>query len=196
MGKSSQFGKTVANLVRRNGKKQLSARTTRRLAFECLEHREYLSGVTTNVEIAPAPDSTIAPDSTSRLDGFLTPAQIRQAYGINSLLGPGQDGTGQTIAIVVAWNDPHIVNDVVAFNNEFGLAIRDAWLRPGPTFTILDQNGNTIRTRPHLHPMGIHRTRRQVVGGMKFRSTWNGPTLSRHRPISSSTRPTVLMTPT
>ena len=45
-----------------------------------------------------------------------TPAQIRDAYGINDL---SLDGTGQTIAIVDAYDDPSIVQALDAFDSQF-----------------------------------------------------------------------------
>ena len=47
-----------------------------------------------------------------------TPAQIRAAYGISSL---ALDGTGQTIAIVDAYDDPSIYQALDAFDTQFGL---------------------------------------------------------------------------
>ncbi len=47
-----------------------------------------------------------------------TPAQVRTAYGISEL---GLDGTGQTIAIVDAYDDTNIFQSVDAFDNQFGL---------------------------------------------------------------------------
>ena len=60
-----------------------------------------------------------------------TPAQIRQAYGFNQI---SQDGSGQTIAIVDAYNAPTIRNDLATFDSQFGL-------QAPPNFTILNQNG-------------------------------------------------------
>lgn len=47
-----------------------------------------------------------------------TPAQIRHAYGFDQL---PQDGAGQTIAIVDAYDDPNIVSDLNTFSTQFGL---------------------------------------------------------------------------
>ncbi len=58
------------------------------------------------------------------------PTQIRDAYGINAL---SLDGTGQTIAIVDAYDDPSIFQAVDAFDTQFGLtslwtdALRPVW---------------------------------------------------------------------
>ena len=61
-----------------------------------------------NVVALNAPSGTVA----------YTPAQIRDAYGINAL---SLDGTGQTIAIVDAYDDPNIDQALDAFDSQFGL---------------------------------------------------------------------------
>ena len=48
-----------------------------------------------------------------------TPTQIRQAYGFNKL---PYDGTGETIAIVEAYDDPKIQSDLHIFDGALGLA--------------------------------------------------------------------------
>ncbi len=80
--------------------------------------------------------------------GALTPQQIGDAYGINLL---SQDGAGQTIAIVDAYDDPDLVSssnatayatsDLHNFNVYYGLP--DFGTTGGPTFTKLDQSGGT-----------------------------------------------------
>jgi hypothetical protein len=54
-----------------------------------------------------------------------TPAQIRSAYGINALGAclptPPSDGSGQTIAIVDAYDDPSIFQAIDSFDTQFGL---------------------------------------------------------------------------
>ena len=67
---------------------------------------------------------------------------FRQAYGIDTLISAGHDGTGQTIAIIDAFNDPNIIADVNAFNTYYGLQRFN--VPGGPTLTVLDQNGNAI----------------------------------------------------
>ena len=96
----------------------------------------------TNVELATGPDGTPLWPSSSPV-GF-TASQIRAAYGIDSISIGGVAGTGagQTIAIVNAYNDPKIVADVAAFNNQFSL--QQFNVSGGPTLTVLDQNGNVI----------------------------------------------------
>src|SRR4051794_30620597 len=70
------------------------------------------------------------------VSGF-TPAQIRHAYEFDqiSLGGSGvkADGSGQTIAIVDAFNDPNIAADLAVFNKEFGL--------PAADLTVVNQTG-------------------------------------------------------
>jgi hypothetical protein len=60
-----------------------------------------------------------------------TPAQIRHAYGIDQL---SNQGNGQTIYIVDAYNDPNIVSNVATFNSTFGL--QQFNVTGGPTLTV------------------------------------------------------------
>ena len=74
---------------------------------------------------------TATPLDTSSPTG-LTPTQIRAAYGFNQL---SLDGTGTTIAIVDAFDDPNIASDLKAFDAKFSL--------PNPSFTKVSQTGST-----------------------------------------------------
>jgi subtilase family serine protease len=82
--------------------------------------------------------------------GF-TPLEVRSAYGINAI-GTGSskaDGSGQTIAIVDAYNDPRITADVNAFDKELVLAPDgpSIFKKYGPAksfLTVLNQNGQKI----------------------------------------------------
>ncbi len=75
--------------------------------------------------------------NTSPPSGAFTPTQIRQAYGFNKIaFGAVQgDGTGQTIAIVDAMDDPNIQADLDAFDTQFGL--------PNVTVNRVNQSGGT-----------------------------------------------------
>jgi subtilase family serine protease len=77
----------------------------------------------------------------------LTPARVRHAYGVDSTSFNGitGDGSGQTIAIVDAYDDPTAASDLQAFDRAFGLA--DA-----PSFTKLNQTGGTAL--PGVDPAG------------------------------------------
>ncbi len=72
----------------------------------------------------------------------LSPQQIRHAYGFDQVLLPGTstigDGTGQTIAIIDAFNDPNIRGDLSAFDQQFGLTDPTT-----TTFQIVSQSGST-----------------------------------------------------
>ena len=56
--------------------------------------------------------------------GF-TPAEIRHVYGFDQIVFNNgtilADGSGQTIAIVDAYDDPNIASDLTAFDSAFGL---------------------------------------------------------------------------
>jgi Bacterial Ig-like domain (group 3)/Right handed beta helix region len=84
-----------------------------------------------------------------------TPAQIRAAYGINSV---ADDGTGQTIAIVDAYDDPNIDQALDAFDAQFGLTSSGPTLYneygPAASFlTVLNQSGQTTAL-PSTDPAG------------------------------------------
>jgi hypothetical protein len=103
-------------LQRRAFRSRMSPRRRSRLFFEELEHRNLLS--------------------------VFTPAQVRHAYGFDqvSFSSGGQtaagDGRGQTIAIVDAFDDPNIANDLAVFDQTFKLAAP-------PKFTKVNQSGGT-----------------------------------------------------
>ena len=86
-----------------------------------------------------------------------TPAQIRAAYGINNVVfgTVTGDGTGQTIAIVDAYDDPAFVNstdpnfstsDLAQFDKAFGLP-------DPPSFTKYNETGQTTNL-PGTDPAG------------------------------------------
>src|SRR5712664_221457 len=106
-------------------------RKSRALRLETLESRHLLSasGFQPNYVELLAGGSTIT--------GY-TPAQIRAAYGINALLfgSTAANGSGQTIAIIDAYNDPNIASDLAAFDNALGIAAP-------PSLKIVNQNGGT-----------------------------------------------------
>ena len=92
-----------------------------------------------------APGSTVA----------YTPDQIRAAYGISGL---SLDGTGQTIAIVDAYDDPSIYQALDTFDSQFGLTSSGPTLYaqygPASSFlTVLNQYGQAT-SLPSTDPNG------------------------------------------
>jgi subtilisin-like proprotein convertase family protein len=68
-----------------------------------------------------------------------TPSQIVQAYGFNQIsFSNGPNGTGQTIAIVDAYNAPSIQSDLAAFDTQFGL--------PAANLRVIGQTGGGAPT--------------------------------------------------
>ncbi|HEY5310874.1 MAG TPA: hypothetical protein VIK18_00095, partial [Pirellulales bacterium] len=113
-----------------------------RLLFEILEDRWLLSAV---VDLAVTSGAVVS--NAAAAPTGLTPAQIRQAYGFDqvqfgSVFG---DGSGQTIAIVDAYNDPNIQGDVQVFDAQFGLP------NP-PSLTVVAQDGT--QNLPRADPAG------------------------------------------
>jgi subtilase family serine protease len=97
-------------------------------------------------QFVAATDTRSAPLGTTAPVG-LTPAQVRHAYGFDqvsfgNIVG---DGSGQTIAIVVAYDHPGFVSstspnfassDLHHFDEQMGIA-------DPPTFTKIDEFGGT-----------------------------------------------------
>jgi subtilase family serine protease len=82
-------------------------------------------------ELEPRLIPSVAPPQAAVYAGGLTPAQVRHAYGFDriSFGGVAGNGSGQTIAIVTAYDDPTITYDLTVFDRQFGL--------PDPSFTKL-----------------------------------------------------------
>ena len=104
--------------------------------IEELETRMLLSasGSATPAFLLSPTNSVLHSSAITAPSGY-SPATIRQAYGINQVLfgSTTGDGSGQTIAIVDAYNDPNIASDLRAFDQQFGLT--------DPTLTRINQNG-------------------------------------------------------
>ena len=68
----------------------------------------------------------------------LTPAQVAKAYGLNGLTFGAQaaDGSGQTIAVVDAYNDPNIRTELAVFDAQFNLP-------DPPSLNVLGQSGTS-----------------------------------------------------
>ena len=97
--------------------------------MERLESRELLSTAPVAhpmFELGPLVQNSNPPA------GAYTPAQIQQAYQFNKV---SYNGTGETIAIVDAYDDPNIQSDLNAFDTQFGL--------PSTTITQVNETGGT-----------------------------------------------------
>ena len=68
-----------------------------------------------------------------------TPAQIRTAYGFGTA---SNQGKGETVAIVDAYDDPNVSNDLSTFDSTFGLPALDGANGDG-TFTKVNETGGT-----------------------------------------------------
>src|SRR5580700_2834757 len=110
---------------------------------EALEGRWLLSA---SSEMIAEPLQDTVPAGNASPVGF-TPAQIKSAYGIDSVMFGSivGDGTGQTIAIINAYDNPYMVDsddpnfdtsDLHMFDEQFGLP-------DPPSFTKVDQTGGT-----------------------------------------------------
>lgn len=98
--------------------------------LEGLEARQLLSVVAT-------PCLEPLASSSTNIAGY-TPTQISTAYGFNqvSFGATAAVGTGQTIAIVDAYNDPNIASDLNTFDSQFGL-------KAAPSFKVENETGGS-----------------------------------------------------
>jgi subtilase family serine protease len=114
--------------------------------LERLETREVLSSVSLvpPSELASplpnvSPNSSVAVPSSAGPTGF-TPAQLRQAYGFNQITFDNGtiagNGSGQTIAIVAAYDQPNLASDLAVFDSTLGIAAP-------PSFTKVNETGGS-----------------------------------------------------
>ncbi len=120
-----------------------------------------------------------------------TPAQIRAAYGINANASRPLDGTGQTIAIVDAYDDPSIFQALDAFDSQFGLTASGPTLYDSVRAGVVVLDGAQPVRPGHVPARQPTRTGpAPTTGKSRKRSTSNGPMPSPPVPRSSWSRPT------
>src|SRR5579863_1137642 len=108
-----------------------------------LEARTLLSGnpaaQAAAIDLVRFDSGSVVPNAKQAAPGY-SPAQIKQAYGFNqiSFNGTAGDGTGTTIAIVDAYDDPKIASDLHQFDLAFGLP-------DPPSFIKESQTGSTTK---------------------------------------------------
>jgi subtilase family serine protease len=131
------------NTLHTSGRKQ-----RRSFGFESLEPRTMMSAntiVKVKGPVAPPTGPVATPSFVSPVlgtqrttsTGPFTPAQIRSIYGFDKL---SLNGAGTTIAIIDAFDDPTLIQDLHVFDQKFGL--------PDPSVTIakeIDGVGNPPR---------------------------------------------------
>jgi subtilase family serine protease len=89
-------------------------------------------------EIELVHSSGVTANGSPGQPGGYSPQQISQAYGFNQIsFNNGTirgNGSGQTIAIVDAYNQPNLASDLQTFDSTYGLAAP-------PSFTVVNENG-------------------------------------------------------
>ena len=152
-----RFGKYHLDQIDRRNSNAIAFKQHRAIsrvcyAVEALERRVLLSDIGLNVRTNfivdgafPAPTGAASASdlqSLATLGAPFTPAEIDQAYAVNNISfnGVSGNGSGQTIAIVDAYNDPNIISDTATFDSYFGLPQFNVG---GPTLQVLNQTGGT-----------------------------------------------------
>ncbi len=127
-----------------------------RICLECLEER--LVPASLAPAVSPLLNVGGPRDFSASGDGY-TPSQIRNAYGISAISfgNTKGDGTGETIAIVDAFDDPTIFSDLDAFDQSFSLTtggptIAQQYGAASTFLSVVNQDGGT--NRPSTDPTG------------------------------------------
>ena len=119
-------------------------------AVQPLEDRRLMSAVPhpTFVIRHPTLPGVAAPLASDGSPDVFTPKLLRKAYGMDAVkFGTVTgDGTGQTIAIVDAYDDPTIAADLKTFDKAYGLS-------DPPSFKVVSQTGSTTNL-PDTDPAG------------------------------------------
>lgn len=109
-----------------------------RASVEPLEVRQLLSASTQIMHSDAIFLHPTAATVNTGVQGY-SPSQISQAYAFNKITLPNSvtaDGSGQTIAIVDAYNDPKITSDLGVFDQQFGLSAP-------PSLKVVNGNGSS-----------------------------------------------------
>jgi hypothetical protein len=85
----------------------------------------------------------VNPDQADALYLYYSPSEIWQAYNATSLFNAGYTGTGISIAIVDAYGDPYIQQELQTFSAEFGLPLYNGTLHIIPVGPYNPENGIT-----------------------------------------------------
>lgn len=98
---------------------------------------------TVNIPLVVGPNQSATPNGL----GY-TPAQLQQAYGFNQIHLPAGEtfddaGSGQTIAIIDALNDPNIVSDLRTFDERFHIGGTANDPTSTNFFKVVNENGGS-----------------------------------------------------
>ena len=121
-------------------KNRLKATPRRRtVSIESLETRQLLSAVANEVVQSDAVFLHPSASTSTTIQGY-SPAQVSKAYGFDTTTfnngATAANGSGQTIAIVDAFNDPNVAADLSVFDSQFGLSAP-------PSLRVVNQSGGT-----------------------------------------------------
>jgi len=95
--------------------------------------------------ITTGPEEEVSPETYGHGEGGgYSPADLQSAYGLAAASASG--GSGQTVGVVVAFNDPDAESDLARYRSEYGLAACGA---AGGCFRKLSQTGTSSYPAPN-----------------------------------------------
>jgi hypothetical protein len=97
-----------------------------------------LALVRTNVRVVRHPSVDIRPDDVS--PNIYAPANLQDAYNLTA--ASASDGSGETVAVVDAFNDPHAASDLAVYRKQWGLPACDTTTGAG-CVSVVNQRGAT-----------------------------------------------------
>jgi subtilase family serine protease len=71
--------------------------------------------------VSPSGAQSVSSLGSTRDNGFFTPQQFRDAYGVTPLLNAGFTGKGQTVVVIESYGSPTLQSDMDAFDQQYGL---------------------------------------------------------------------------
>ena len=122
-------------ISRRSDQSRSPRRRVVKPELDRLESRQLMSAAPLSVQ--PMYEVGFLSASTSPPSGAYTPTQIQQAYQFNQINfnGVTGNGSGETIALVDAYDDPNIQSDLNTFDTQFSL--------PSTTVTRVSETGSS-----------------------------------------------------
>lgn len=144
------FNTQINNYLTKSGKVVYSNDRAITLDQEINDKVSFITGLDNVSKMRPQYVATGALPNAIGMPGTMVPQLMQKAYGVDKLHANGLNGNGQTIAIVDAYDDATIENDLNVFSSRYNLP---ACTSASGCFTKLNQYGQ-LSPLPESFPAG------------------------------------------